>query len=87
MVGLHKLVKPLSELSEMVSCKDILVVISRVPCIHQNDWGRAVELFEVIKAGFTVHHFGLNSGPYAFNVEKPLWPSERHSNAGRAYCA
>jgi hypothetical protein len=87
MVGHHELVKPLSDLSEMVSCKDISVVISRVPYIRQNDWGRAVELFEVIKADFTVHHSSLNSGPYAFNVEKPLWPSERRSHAGRAYYA
>jgi hypothetical protein len=53
MVGHHELAKPLSDLSEMVSCKDISVVISRVPYIRQNDWGRAVELFEVIKADFT----------------------------------
>jgi hypothetical protein len=59
MVGHHELVKPLSDLSEMVSCKDILVVISRVPYIRQNDWGRAVELFEVIKAGFTPFWFEL----------------------------
>jgi hypothetical protein len=59
MVGHHELVKPLSDLSETVSCKDILVVISSVPYIRQNDWGRAVELFEVIKAGFTPFWFEL----------------------------
>jgi hypothetical protein len=59
MVGHHELVKPLSDLSEMVSCKDISVVISRVPYIRQNEWGRAVELFEVIKAGFTPFWFEL----------------------------
>jgi hypothetical protein len=42
-----------------VSCKDISVVISRVPYIRQNDWGQAVELFEVIKAGFTPFWFEL----------------------------
>jgi hypothetical protein len=59
MVGHHELVKPLSDLLEMVSCKDILVVISPVPYIRQIGWGRAVELFEVIKADFTPFWFEL----------------------------